>query len=58
MAKFSDGYITITNVIYEIDDFVELDDGTQHIVDYTEEVPFFELNGVKHYLNEFMRIGE
>lgn len=53
---WSNGYVTITNIIYEFDDFVELNDGQLHIVDYTEDVPFFVADDVKHYLNEFMKV--
>ena len=54
--KYTDGTLTIVNVIHEIDDFVQLEDESQHIVDYSEEIPFFELNGEKYYLNTFMKV--
>ena len=51
----TNGYIGITNVIHDFDDFVELENGQQCIVNYEEEIPYFELNGEKYYLNEFIR---
>ena len=54
---WTNGYITISHIIYEIDDFVVLDDGEQYIVDYTEETPFFMINDSKYYLNEFMKVS-
>lgn len=51
----TNGYINIVDIIHEIDDFVVLDDGSQHIVWYGEESPYFILNEEKYYLNEFVR---
>ena len=57
MAKVvaTNGYLNIVNVIHGIDDFVELDDGSQHVIIYEKEVPFFIYNGEEYCLNEFIR---
>lgn len=54
---WTNGYITISYVVHDFDDFIVLDSGEQYIVDYSEEVPFFMINDSKYYLNEFMKVN-
>lgn len=51
----TNGILNIVDIIHEVDDFVVLDDGSQHVVCYEKEVPFFEYNGEEYCLNEFIR---
>ena len=40
----TNGVLNIVNIIYEFDDFIQLDDGTQHIIYYEESTPYFKIN--------------
>jgi len=51
----SDGYIGITDIIYDIEDSVVLSSGEDCIIYYNETIPYFIYNNVKYYLNEFIK---
>ena len=55
MIIASNGYMGIKEIIHEFDDFVKLDDDTQHIVCYDEDRPYFMINDIKYYLDEFIK---
>lgn len=53
----TDGLLNITDIIYGIDDMIELDDGTQHAIQYDEAgMPYFVVNDTRYNLDDFMRV--
>lgn len=53
----TDGYINIINIIYGIDDMIELDDGTRHAIQYDETgMPYFMIEDTRYNLDDFMRV--
>ena len=51
----TNGHLGIKSIVYEIDDFVVLDNDDQCIINYNEDVPYFYYNDYKYYLDEFIR---
>jgi len=51
----TNGVLNIVKIIYELDDFIQLDDGTQHVIYYEESTPYFKINDTKYYLDEFIK---
>lgn len=53
----TDGYINIINIIHGIDDLIQLDDGTQHAIQYDEAgMPYFMIADTRYNLDDFMRV--
>lgn len=53
----TDGYINIIDIIYGVDDMIQLDDGTQHAIQYDETgMPYFMIEDIRYNLDDFMRV--
>ena len=53
----TDGYLGITDIIYDINDYVILShNNKRYQIIYDDEIPYFIFNEEKNFLNEFIRI--